>query len=175
MYVTCTHLTRQFEIKIGIQLDGLHIFFSRSFSRLAFFHVVTEFTPFPDFPLYKTLPSRLCHAAGPRSVNLSLPHSQAFVSDSRTQGWHCRGRVAEGLRHEGGRRRGRLACTVFLVGEDGKGECRRVCEPDRAVDEIAHATVRGGFEAQAGQRTETSRKKKEGVADGTGNDDGDRR
>lgn len=113
-----------------------------------FFPAVTEFTPFPDFPLYKTLPSRLCHAAGPRSVNLSLPHSQAFVSDSRTQGWHCRGRVAEGPRREGSWRRGRLACTVFLAGGDGKGECRRVCELDRAADEIARVrrTGRGGFE-----------------------------
>lgn len=93
-------------------------FLSQSFS-LHFFPVeFTEFTPFPDFPLYKTLLSRLCHVAGPRSVNLSLPHSQAFVSDSRTQGWHCRGRVAEGLRREGGRRRGKLACTVFLAGGD---------------------------------------------------------
>ncbi|KYQ54088.1 CUGBP Elav-like family member 4, partial [Trachymyrmex zeteki] len=30
--------------------------------------------------------------------NAAMKTDQAFVSDSRTQGWHCRGRVAEGLR-----------------------------------------------------------------------------
>ncbi|KYN42421.1 hypothetical protein ALC56_03181, partial [Trachymyrmex septentrionalis] len=41
--------------------------------------------------------------------NAAMKTDQAFVSDSRTQGWHCRGRVAEGLRREGSRRRGRLS------------------------------------------------------------------
>ncbi|KYM96198.1 hypothetical protein ALC62_13250 [Cyphomyrmex costatus] len=36
-------------------------------------------------------------AAGTRETP-EYSSSQAFVSDSRTQGWHCRGRVAEGLR-----------------------------------------------------------------------------
>lgn len=44
-----------------------------------------------------------------------------------------------GLRREGNWRRERLACTVFLAGGDGKRECR-VCELDRAADEIARAT-----------------------------------
>jgi len=144
--------------------QSTYFFLSQFFSLSPHFFPIEfiEFTPFPDFPLYKTLLSRLCYAAGPRSVNLSLPHSQAVVSDSRTQGWHCRGRVAEGLRREGGRRRERLACIVFLAGGDRKGECRRVCESDRVADEIARVTHgEGRFRARWSVSEPKGRKRKE--------------
>lgn len=81
--------------------------------------------------------------------------------------------MAEGLRREGGRRRGRLACTVFLAGGNGKGECRRVCSIAPRMRSRVRRTVRGGFELELVYR----RKKKEGVADGVvdGDDDGDRK
>lgn len=89
--------------------------------------------------------------------------------------------MAEGLRREGGRRRERLACTVFLASGgmerenvDGSASADRAADEDRACN----ARARGGFEL-GGQCTGTQGKKEEGTEDGavdggTGDDDADR-
>lgn len=75
---------------------------------------------------YKTLPWRLRRVATRPAVNLSLPHGQVFVGDSRTQGWHCRGHVAVGSRSEGGtvpdheEKSERVHC-LFLFQRRGRG------------------------------------------------------
>lgn len=90
---------------------------------------------------------------------------------SRSRGW--------GARRKGSWRRGKLACTVFLAGGDGKGECRRVCELDCAADEIARVTHgEGRFRARWSvyQNLEEEKGRSYGwcvVVGGTADDDGD--
>lgn len=125
---------------------------------------------FRTFPC-KTLRWRLYRAAArPRSVNLSLPHGQVFVGDSRSQGWHCRGRVVEGSRNggeDGDREREGQAYTPSFstVWEMKRGRRRQSGESDRGVERGSRGwTTHGegvGFE-HGGQCTGTSGKEEEG-------------
>lgn len=155
----------------------LYIFFSPGASpNTRFFSRSTRIYPISGFPSIKHFHRGFATRLGLTSVNLSLPHSQAFVSDSRTQGWHCRGRVAEGSRgSKGGRGQGKRACTVFLAA-GGKGE--RVGWSDG----IARGTRRGVvLSSTVVSVPEPRGRKREGATDDdgvdsdTGDSDGDRK